>query len=47
MAATLPGYLLRDPQLLDVIDEEWARETLPDDGACGLGIAALPRASRP
>eukprot|EP00887_Chlorella_sp_A99_P005578 scaffold1.g5578.t1 len=31
MSSTVPYYMLRDPALLDIIDEEWARDTLPDD----------------
>ena len=24
--------LLRDPKLIDIVDEEWAKDTLSDDG---------------
>lgn len=34
MSHTLPYALLREPKLLDVVDLEWARDTLPDDGEC-------------
>ena len=33
MAATIDFGLIRDPQLLDLIDDEWAADRLPDDGA--------------
>jgi hypothetical protein len=29
--------MISSPELLDVVDEEWARDTLPDDGACDRG----------
>ncbi|EFN53427.1 hypothetical protein CHLNCDRAFT_136648 [Chlorella variabilis] len=31
MAATIDFSLIREPHLLDLIDEEWAAERLPDD----------------
>ncbi len=34
MASTIDCSLIREPQLLDLIDEEWARDKLPDDGGC-------------
>jgi len=32
MSATLHYSLVREPELLDVLDEEWLKDTLPDDG---------------
>lgn len=32
MASTVDFSLIREPQLLDLIDEAWAQEKLPDDG---------------
>ena len=32
MASTLDFALVREPQLLDLIDDEWAQDCLPDDG---------------
>jgi hypothetical protein len=34
MSSTLHFSLLRDPKLLDLIDEEWEKEVLPEDGEC-------------
>ncbi|PRW61180.1 hypothetical protein C2E21_0628 [Chlorella sorokiniana] len=31
MASTIDCSLIREPQLLDLIDEEWAKDRLPDD----------------
>lgn len=28
-------HLLRDPKLLDIVDDEWAQDTLSDDGMMG------------
>jgi hypothetical protein len=33
MSHTVPAALIFDPQLVDVVDEEWLMEALPDDGA--------------
>lgn len=47
MASTIDCSLIREPQLLDLIDEDWARDKLPDDGGrwavgwAGLGWADL------
>lgn len=40
MSSTLHFSLLRDPKLLDVIDEEWEKEVLPEDGEffCCAGL---------
>jgi hypothetical protein len=32
MSSTLPYWMLSDPSLLDVVDNEWATDRLPDDG---------------
>lgn len=37
MAATIDFSLIREPHLLDLIDEEWAAERLPDDGEAAPG----------
>ena len=37
MASTISHNLISEPHLIDVIDDEWARDTLPDDGAPGRG----------
>lgn len=31
MAANIHFSLVSHPQLLDIVDDEWARDTLPDD----------------
>ncbi|KAL6769766.1 hypothetical protein ACKKBG_A32255 [Auxenochlorella protothecoides x Auxenochlorella symbiontica] len=31
MSSTLNYALVREPRLLDIVDDEWAAETLPDD----------------
>jgi hypothetical protein len=36
MSSTLHFALLRDPKLVDVVDEEWEKEVLPVDGAIAL-----------
>ena len=36
MSSTIDSRLVTDPQLLDVVDEEWQRDVLPDDGAGGV-----------
>ena len=36
MSATLHYSLVGEPELLDVIDEDWLRDTLPNDGVLGL-----------
>jgi len=33
MSKTVQSSQLMDPFLIDVVDEEWMRDTLPDDGA--------------
>jgi hypothetical protein len=33
MSSTVHFGLLRDPKLVDVVDEEWEKEVLPEDGA--------------
>jgi len=33
MSSTIHFALLRDPKLVDVVDEEWEKEILPVDGA--------------
>jgi len=43
MASTIPAYMISSPELLDVVDEEWARDTLPDDGAWGGAGAPAAR----
>lgn len=30
----LPRSALPDPKLVDVVDDEWMEDELPDDGAC-------------
>lgn len=34
MSFSLHYSTIINPSLVDIVDEEWARETLPDDGAC-------------
>jgi hypothetical protein len=41
MASTLHPSLVREPELLDIVDDEWAADTLSDDGE----RRALPRAA--
>lgn len=42
MASTLDFALIREPQLLDLIDEAWAQEKLPDDGEpCWIACPAI------
>lgn len=46
MASTIDFSLIREPQLLDLIDDEWARDRLPDDGKPGqLGSVCVGRIS--
>ena len=33
MSSTVHFALLRDPKLVDVVDEEWEKEVIPEDGA--------------
>ena len=33
MSTTLHYSLVGEPELLDILDEDWLRDTLPDDGA--------------
>jgi hypothetical protein len=33
MSSTIHFGLLRDPKLVDVVDEQWEKEVLPEDGA--------------
>ena len=32
MSSTLHFSLIRDPKLLDIIDEEWEADVLPEEG---------------
>lgn len=32
-------FLISKPHLLDVVDEDWMKDTLPDDGGCVALIA--------
>ena len=41
MSATISYLQTGDPELLDVLDDEWLTDTLPDDGkkiAAGLAL---------
>ena len=53
MASTLEFSLVRDPEKLDLIDDEWPTDKLPDDGerdlrarVCSPLIAAAARRRR-
>ena len=35
MAASIDQRLVSRPELCDIVDAEWARDTLPDDGVHG------------
>ena len=35
MASTIDSRLITEAQLLDVVDEAWQRDVLPDDGERG------------
>ena len=43
MASTLDFALVREPQLLDLIDDEWAHNCLPDDGELRVVQSTLQR----
>lgn len=48
MASTLHYLLFQDPDLLDIVDEEWEREELADEGmaSCsGEGVEVASAAS--
>lgn len=32
MSKTIDAFLITRPHLVDVVDDEWMRDTLPDDG---------------
>ena len=46
MASTIQYSLIRRPELLDVVDEEWEKEVLPVDGAffklCAYDACSMP-----
>ncbi len=46
MSATLHYSLVGEPELLDVIDEDWLRDTLPNDGVLAALFLMLRRARR-
>ena len=46
MAQSIHYSLVTEPRLLDVVDDEWRRDTLPDDGAPGAATTAVPAARR-
>jgi hypothetical protein len=29
---------VRDYRVIDIVDDEWARDVLPDDGACARAV---------
>lgn len=43
MASTIAHNLITEPHLLDIVDDEWARDTLPDDGASVAGSLVQER----
>lgn len=42
MSSTLHFALVREPHLLDIVDEEWARDSLSDDGEQARLMDATP-----
>ena len=43
MASTIDFTLLRDPQLLDLLDDEWVQDSLPDDGEAQVALRECRR----
>ena len=40
MSTTIPFSLVSNPQLLDVVDEQWMQDKLEDDGRLDTSISA-------
>ena len=46
MSSTIHYALVRDPKLLDVVDEEWEKDKLPEDGGWFFSLGRLPALMR-
>ena len=45
MASTIQYSLIRKPELLDIVDEEWEKDVLPNDGTRQSGASLCTRLS--
>jgi len=43
MSSTIPFFMVRDPKLLDVVDEDWEKDVLPEDGKMLLYSIITPQ----